>query len=450
MRPPCRRGLAGTAGLIDLAVYPKSAKVRLTYDPAVVTPNALRESLTGTGFPARTRGEPDAPPAVWRNPKVLTSVASGLLLLAGWLLSVAGAPEPVSLVLYVASLLIGGYYFGREAIEELVFEREIGIELLMSVAAVVATLMGAAAEGRDAGLPLLHQRGRRGLHRGEDSLGHPGADGPGAQDRAACRRDGREQEIPVEERRGRRRLPRQAGPGARHRRRGRRWDVERQPGAGDRRERAGGEGAWAIRCSPAPSTARGALEVRATKAFADNTIARIISMVEEAQERKGTSQRFIERFGGPLQPRGAARRFLDCHPAAAAAGRRWSDWIMRATVFIVAAAPCALVISIPITLVATLGTGARQRRTDQGRHLCRGAGEGAGRGAGQDGHPDPRRTRGDRRSRPRRPTGALTSHEALALAAGIERAASTRWRAPSCAMRRHRDLHRQRWRTSAR
>jgi heavy metal translocating P-type ATPase len=35
-------------------------------------------------------------------------------------------------------------------------------------------------------------------------------------------------------------------------------------------------------------------------------------------------------------------------------------WITRATVFIVSAAPCALVISIPITLVASLGTGARQ------------------------------------------------------------------------------------------
>lgn len=37
----------------------------------------------------------------------------------------------------------------------------------------------------------------------------------------------------------------------------------------------------------------------------------------------------------------------------------WERWILRATVFIVAAAPCALVISIPITLVAALGTAAR-------------------------------------------------------------------------------------------
>ncbi len=37
-----------------------------------------------------------------------------------------------------------------------------------------------------------------------------------------------------------------------------------------------------------------ALKVRATKTFADNTVARIIQMVEEAQEKKGTSQRLIE------------------------------------------------------------------------------------------------------------------------------------------------------------
>jgi Cd2+/Zn2+-exporting ATPase len=41
-------------------------------------------------------------------------------------------------------------------------------------------------------------------------------------------------------------------------------------------------------------------------------------------------------------------------------GLAWMIWLTRATVFIVAAAPCALVISIPITLVATLGTAARQ------------------------------------------------------------------------------------------
>ena len=41
-------------------------------------------------------------------------------------------------------------------------------------------------------------------------------------------------------------------------------------------------------------------------------------------------------------------------------GLDWQEWLTRATVFIVAAAPCALVISIPITLVAAIGTAGRK------------------------------------------------------------------------------------------
>ncbi|HEU4997288.1 MAG TPA: heavy metal translocating P-type ATPase, partial [Gemmatimonadaceae bacterium] len=104
----------------------------------------------------------------------------------------------------------------------------------------------------------------------------------------------------------------------------------------------------------------GALEVRATKAFAENTIARIISMVEEAQERKGKSERFIERFGKRYSPAVLASGVLIATAAPLLFDASWHAWITRATVFIVAGAPCALVISIPITLVAALGTGARK------------------------------------------------------------------------------------------
>src|SRR5690606_36690448 len=91
-----------------------------------------------------------------------------------------------------------------------------------------------------------------------------------------------------------------------------------------------------------------ALEMQTTKLFAENTISRIIRMVEEAQERKGNSQRFIERFGSRYSPVvlliGALVAVLPplCFDAS------WVTWITRATVFIVAAAPSALVISIPI------------------------------------------------------------------------------------------------------
>ena len=83
-------------------------------------------------------------------------------------------------------------------------------------------------------------------------------------------------------------------------------------------------------------------------------------MVEEAQERKGKSQRFIERFGARYSPLVLIVGILLALVPPLLFSADWSTWLIRATVFIVAAAPCALVISIPITLVASLGTGARQ------------------------------------------------------------------------------------------
>ncbi len=142
-----KRGLQGFPGLAGLQVYPKTAKISLTYDPAKTTPEALKEKLHLLGFPVQPGMTMAKPPKPWRNPKVLTSGASGVLLLGGWLLGLVGVPETISIAIYIAAILIGGYFFGREAIEELLFAYRIGIELLMSIAAVVATLMGQAAEG---------------------------------------------------------------------------------------------------------------------------------------------------------------------------------------------------------------------------------------------------------------------------------------------------------------
>lgn len=352
------RGLQGFAGIVGLKVYPQSAKVALTYDPALTKPDALKEKLESLGFPPQKGMKMAEPPKLWRNPQVLTSAASGVLLLVGILLGLAGAPEIVSTVIFVAAMLIGGYYFGREAFEELIFERKIGIELLMSIAAIVATLMGLAGEG--AALVFLY------------SISEAAESYTEAKTRAAIkalmnlapkvalvRREGSEREIPVEE-----------------------LQVDDvfivKPGQSVPTDGVIVAGASSLNQAPVTGESvpvekqvndtvfagsingEGALEVRATKTFADNTIARIIQMVEEAQERKGNSQRFIERFGARYSPIVLLVGVLIAVIPPLLFNQDWTEWITRATVFIVAAAPCALVISIPITLVATLGTGARQ------------------------------------------------------------------------------------------
>lgn len=353
-----RRGMSAVPGIAQLTVFPKAAKVVIEFDPNRATPERLKDKLGAIGFPVQKRGSPKGLPKPWRNPKVVTSALSGVLLLVGWVGGFAGLPEATSTAIYLVAIVVGGYYFGREAVEELIFERQVGIELLMSVAAIVATLMGQAAEG--ATLVFLY------------SISEAAEGYTEEKTRAAVRalmdlmpkvalivRDGAELEIPVEEVRVDDVFivkPGQAMAtdgivvsGA--------SSVNEAPVTGESMpvEKHPGDQVFA-----ASLNGEGALRVRATKTFAENTLSRIIHMVEEAQERKGSSQRFIDRFGKRYSPAvlliGALIAIL---PPLLLAGA-WDTWILRATVFVVAAAPCALVISIPITMVAALGTAARR------------------------------------------------------------------------------------------
>ena len=353
-----QRGLRGVSGISDLKIYVKSAKIGITFDPALTSPETLKAKLQELGFPVQEGRALARQPKPWRNPKVITSVTSGVLLVIGYILGVFGTLPWISAGCYIAAILIGGYYFGKEAIEDLIFQRRVGIEFLMSTAAVVAALLGEIGEA--AMLAFLYSMSEAAEgYTEEKTRSAIRALMDLTPKQALVRRNGRESEIPVEE------LqvddifivkPGQAiatdgevlaglssvnqAPVT-----GESVPVEKQPGGAVFAGTINGEGA---------------LEIRATKTVADNTIARIIHMVEEAQEKKGKSQRFIERFGARYSPAVLVAGVLIAIVPPLVAEAPWLVWITRATVFIVAAAPCALAISVPITLVASLGTAARQ------------------------------------------------------------------------------------------
>ena len=295
-------------------------------------------------------------PRPWRNAKVVTSAFSGLLLLLGFAGGYLGLRTEFQTFLYLTAVLIGGYYFGREALEELIKEREVGIELLMFTAALVAGVMGQWLEAAtlvflysisEAAEGYTTERTRHAVRALMDL----------APKTALVRRDGQESRIPVEQLRVGDIfivLPGEAvatdGEVA-----GGHSSVNQAPVTGESVpvEKPPGSKVFA-----ASINGEGALSVRATKSFADNTLSRIIHLVEAAQASKGRSQRFIERFGRRYSPAvlGAGILIGLLPPLF---GLPWENWITRATVFIVAAAPCALVISIPITLVAAIGTAGR-------------------------------------------------------------------------------------------
>jgi Cd2+/Zn2+-exporting ATPase len=298
-----------------------------------------------------------AMPLPWRNPQVVTSATSGLLLVIGFFGSKLGLPPLPETGLYILAVIIGGWYFGREAIEELVKEREIGIELLMSVAAIVAGLMGQWAEA--AMLVFLYSISEAAEGYTEERTRHAiRALMDLAPKTALVVRGGKEVRIPVEQL--------QVGdsfivhPGEAVATDGEivdgRSSLNQAPVTGESVpvEKAEGDTVFA-----ATLNGEGALTVRVTKTTADNTLARIIQLVEEAQASKGRSQRFIERFGRRYSPAVLGVGIL-LALVPALMGLDWQEWLTRATVFIVAAAPCALVISIPITLVAAIGTAGRK------------------------------------------------------------------------------------------
>lgn len=286
-----RRGLERIDGISELQVYPKAAKVAFHFDERRVSADAIKATLRDLGFPVHEGPGVAETPKPWKNPKVITSVLSGILLLAGWLLAQAGTSDTVTLAIYVVSAVVGAYYFGREAVEDLIFERRISIEMLMTVGATVAIIMGEAMEGAmlaflysisEAAEGYTEEKTRSAIRQLMDLT----------PKRARVRRDGRDVEIPVEEL--------EVGdifvvrPGEALATDGEvvsgRSSVNQAPVTGESVpvEKEPGDPVFAGSINE-----QGALEVRATKTYANNTIARIIAMVEEAQERKGASERFI-------------------------------------------------------------------------------------------------------------------------------------------------------------
>ena len=102
------------------------------------------------------------------------------------------------------------------------------------------------------------------------------------------------------------------------------------------------------------------LKVRVTAAAADNTIARVIKLVEEAQESKAPTERFIDRFSRYYTPMVLVVGALVAILPPLVAGGSWEEWIYKGLAILLIGCPCALVISTPAAIAAGLSAGARR------------------------------------------------------------------------------------------
>jgi Zn2+/Cd2+-exporting ATPase len=103
-----------------------------------------------------------------------------------------------------------------------------------------------------------------------------------------------------------------------------------------------------------------ALRVKVTKGPEDNTIARIIRLVEEAEEARAPTERFIDRFSRWYMPAIVAVAALVVLVPPLAFGQPWDTWVYRGLALLLIGCPCALVISVPASIASAMSTGARR------------------------------------------------------------------------------------------
>ena len=294
----------------------------------------------------------------WRFPPLRNALASGLL--AGFVylavhLGLIGKDGEIAL--YLLAMLVGGYYWVREGLEELVRERVVGIDILMLAAAIGSALLGlwdeaaalvflySAAEGAE---EYTYARTRSAIRALLDL----------APKEARLIRDGLEVTVPAASLKiGDRFLvrPGEALPTDGIIRAGN-SSLDESPVTG---ESVPVDKMPGMTVFAASLNRQGALEVEVTATFANNSLSKIIHLVEEAQERKGKAQQWIERFGQIYTPAVLAVSLL-LIAVPWLLGLTMEAWFMRAVLLLVAAAPCALVMSTPVAMAAGIGSAGRR------------------------------------------------------------------------------------------
>nr|MBA3531735.1 cadmium-translocating P-type ATPase [Ardenticatenales bacterium] len=282
----------------------------------------------------------------------------GAATLVGIFALLLGAAPWVAEASFALAVLLGGWDIALTGIRQAIAARRLTVDLLMSIAAVGALLLGEYAEG--AAVVLLFVLGERlegiTMERARRSIRSLMALAPDEATRLLP--EGATEIVAVGELGiGDRLLVRPgeriamdglvvAGLSA----------VDQSPITGESIPvvREVGDEVFA-----GSINGQGALEMRVTRRAQDNTLARVIAMVEEAQSRRAPAQRFVDRFAEWYTPAVVVGALLLALLPPLLFGWAWSTSIHRALVLLVISCPCALVISTPVSIISALSTAAR-------------------------------------------------------------------------------------------
>lgn len=99
----------------------------------------------------------------------------------------------------------------------------------------------------------------------------------------------------------------------------------------------------------------GTLTIRAEKEYKDSTVSQILKMVEESNDKKSKTEKFISRFAKIYTPVVCLIALLIIVIPPLFFGGEWSEWIYRGLSALVVSCPCAIVISVPLGFFSGIG-----------------------------------------------------------------------------------------------
>jgi Cd2+/Zn2+-exporting ATPase len=104
----------------------------------------------------------------------------------------------------------------------------------------------------------------------------------------------------------------------------------------------------------------GSIEYETTAVFQDSTLAKVAAFVEATEAQKAPVQRLVDRFAAYYTPAIFGLAFLVAILPPLYYGFGWVLWIKKALVLLVISCPCALVISVPVTILSGLAAAAKK------------------------------------------------------------------------------------------